>query len=76
MADGTLGLRNHGRSVKFRSKYLELGPKVWTENFESKLFERIMIETGLNRNAPEFELLFLQMVKVFGQKSNARLKIA
>ena len=53
-----------------------LGPKVWTENFESKLFERIMIETGLNRNAPELELLFLQMVKVFGQNSNARLKIA
>ena len=44
--------------------------KIWTEFF------RVMIGTGLNRNAPELELLFLQMVKFFGQKSNARLKIA
>ena len=52
------------------------GPKIWTENLDRIFFEKTMIGTGLNRNAPELELLFLQMVKFFGQKSNARLKIA
>ena len=35
---------------------------------ESKFFERTMIGTGLNRNAPELELLFLQMVKFWPKK--------
>ena len=44
------------------------GPKIWTENLDRIFFEKTMIGTGLNRNAPELELLFLQMVKFLAKK--------
>ena len=73
VADGTLGLENHDGSVKNRSKYI--GPKIWTENLDRIFSSKPWLEpvwTGMHRN---LNFYFYKWWN-FGQKSNARLKIA
>ena len=71
VADGTLGLENHDGSVKLWSKSLvrKYGPKIWTGIFRAWLEP---VWTGMHRN---LNFYFYKWWN-FGQKSNARLKIA